>query len=46
MKIKTNKIFYGNIVVEDIAALNCRRCGELFFDERAYDSTLQKVQKV
>ena len=45
-RINTNKIFYGNIVVEDIAALKCEKCGETYFGEKAYDSTLKKVQEV
>jgi len=45
-KIKTKEVFYGNIAVENIDALKCKKCGEVFFDENAYDSTVKKLQEI
>ncbi|MCX6798709.1 MAG: YgiT-type zinc finger protein [Candidatus Diapherotrites archaeon] len=45
-KVRENQVFSGNIVVEAVPALKCPGCGEKFFGEKAYDSTLKKVQEV
>lgn len=45
-KVKTNEVFYGNMVVECIDALKCKKCGETFFDENTYNDTLARLQEV
>lgn len=45
-KARTTQVFDGNIIVENISALCCPKCGEKFFGEKAYAGTLQKVQEV
>jgi len=45
-KIKTSKVFSGNILIENITAFKCKKCGELFFDEASYNNTLKKVKEI
>lgn len=44
--VTTKEVFYGNIVIDNIKAHKCEKCGELYFDEATYDKTLKKVREI